>query len=140
MLFRSLLYVLAHLCAPEVGEDSWQSMNWTDLPKTWLDHFKEAIVQILNWQILPALKFSPKELLLSLTVNTTPTPLEVSSSMPTPHDFNTHIAYAAQQQLGNGMGNPGVFQGYPYPNPSLPAPAQWGTGFDGYGLQVIRDP
>ena len=26
--------------------------------------------------------------------------------------------------VGNGTGNPGVFQGYPYPNPSLPAPAQ----------------
>ena len=73
-------------------------MNWNDLPKAWPDHFDEAI-QILNWHVLPALKFSPKELLLSLIVNTTPTPLTVSSSMPTLQDFDTHIAYAAQQRL-----------------------------------------
>ena len=95
---KILLYVLARLCAPEVGEDGWQNMNWVDLPKTWPDHFEEAI-QILNWRILPTLKFSPKELLLSLIVNTTPTPLEASSSMPTARDFDTHTAYAAQQRL-----------------------------------------
>ena len=95
---KILLYVLARLCAPEVGEDGWQGMNWSDLPKTWPDHFDEAI-QILNWRILPALKFSPKELLLSLIVNTTPTPLEISSSMPATQDFDTHMAYAAQQRL-----------------------------------------
>ena len=95
---KILLYVLARLCAPEVGEDGWQTMDWTDLPKAWPDYFDEAI-QILNWRILPALKFSPKELLLSLVVNTTPTPLETSSSMPTPRDFDTHMTYAAQQRL-----------------------------------------
>jgi hypothetical protein len=70
---KILLYVLAHLCTPEVGEDGWQTMNWVELPKKWPDYFDEAI-QILNWQILLALKFSPKELLLSLIVNTNPTP------------------------------------------------------------------
>jgi hypothetical protein len=34
-----------------------------------------------------------------LIVNTTPTPLEVSSSLPVPSDFDTHMAYAAQQRL-----------------------------------------
>jgi hypothetical protein len=43
-------------------------------------------------------KFSPKELLLSLIINTNPTPLEMSSSMPTPDDFNTHMVYMAQQR------------------------------------------
>ena len=95
---KILLYVLARLCAPEVGEDRWQAMNWRDLPRTWTDYFDDAI-QILNWRILPALKFSPKELLLSLVVNTTPTPIEASSSMPVPQDFETHMAYTAQQQL-----------------------------------------
>jgi hypothetical protein len=95
---RILLYVLARLCAPEVGEDGWQTTDWVNLPKTWPDHFEEAI-QILNWRILPALKFSPKELLLSLIVNTKPTPLETSSSMPSYQDFDTHMAYAAQQRL-----------------------------------------
>ena len=73
-------------------------MNWNDLPRAWPDHFDEAI-QILNWRILPALKFSPKEMLLSLIVNTTPTPLEVSTSMPARQDFDAHTAYAAQQRL-----------------------------------------
>ena len=95
---KILLYVLACLCAPEVGKDGWQTMAWSNLPKTWPDHFEEAI-QILNWRILPTLKFSPKELLLSLVVNTTPTPLEVSSSKPIPTDFDTHVAYTAQQRL-----------------------------------------
>ena len=45
---KILLYVLARLCAPEVGEDGWQSMNWNDLPRAWPDHFDKAI-QILNW-------------------------------------------------------------------------------------------
>ena len=95
---KILLYILARLCAPEVGEDRWQSMSWDDLPKAWPDYFDEAI-QVLNWRILPALKFSPKELLLNLIVNTTPTPLDVSASMPAPQDFGTHMAYATQQQL-----------------------------------------
>ena len=73
-------------------------MDWADLPRAWPDHFEEAI-EILNWRILPALKFSPKELLLSLVVNTSPTPLEISSSTPTSQDFDTHMAYTAQQRL-----------------------------------------
>ena len=38
-------------------------------------------------------------MLLSLIVNTTPTPLEVSTSMPARQDFDAHTAYAAQQRL-----------------------------------------
>ena len=45
---KILLYVLARLCAPEIGEDGWQSMEWENLPKTWPDPFDEAI-RILNW-------------------------------------------------------------------------------------------
>jgi hypothetical protein len=95
---KILFYVLACLCTPEVGEDGWQTMNWAELPRKWPDYFDEAI-QILNWRILPALKFSPKELLLSLIINTNPTPFEMSSSKPTPDNFNTHMVYAAQQHL-----------------------------------------
>ena len=73
-------------------------MDWTELPKKWPDYFDKAI-QILNWQILPALKFSPKELLLSPIVNTKPTPLKTSSSMPMPNDFSMHMVYAVQQCL-----------------------------------------
>src|SRR5271168_3456470 len=95
---RILLYVLACLCAPEVGEDGWQTMDWKDLPRTWPDHFDDAI-RILNWRILPALKFRPKEILLGLVVNTKSTPIEASSSLLAPADINTHMAYAVQQRL-----------------------------------------
>lgn len=40
---KILLYVLARLCAPEIGEDGWRAMDWKGLPKTWPDHFDEAI-------------------------------------------------------------------------------------------------
>jgi len=95
---KLLLYVLARLCAPEVGEDGWQSIVWDKLPATWPDHFDKAI-RILNWWILPALKFSPKEILLGLVVNTTKMPLEVSSSFLPPADIDTHMTYMAQQCL-----------------------------------------
>ena len=95
---KLLLYVLARLCAPEIGEDGWQTTNWDGLPKQWPDHFQEA-VNILNWRILPALKFSPKELLLGLVVNTVNTPLEASASVLAPADVDKHLAYTAQQRL-----------------------------------------
>jgi hypothetical protein len=78
---KLLLYVLARLCAPEISEDGWQATKWETLPKTWPDHFQEAI-NVLNWRILTALKFSPKELLLGLVMNSiTNTPLETSTSV-----------------------------------------------------------
>ena len=95
---KLLLYVLARLCAPEVGEDGWQAATWDKLSTTWPDHFDKAI-RILNWRILPALKFCPKEILLGLVVNTSKTPMEVSSSFLPPSDIDTHMAYTAQQRL-----------------------------------------
>jgi len=95
---KILLYVLVCLCAPEIGEDGWQSMEWENLPKTWPDHFDEAI-RVLNWQILLALKFCPKEILLGLVVNTSSTPIEASSSLIAPVDIDIHMAYTAQQRV-----------------------------------------
>ena len=95
---KILLYVLAHLCAPETGEDGWRAMVWDNIPKSWPDHFNEAI-QILNWRILLALKFRPKEILLGLVVNTEPTPIEVSAALIMPSEIDMHMEYAAQQQL-----------------------------------------
>ena len=66
---KILLYILARLCAPDVGEDGWKAMKWDNLPRSWPDHFDKAI-HTLNWQILPALKFHPKEILLGLVINT----------------------------------------------------------------------
>jgi len=34
------------------------------------------------------------------------------------------------------MGNPGVENGYPYPNPEIPLPLMPGTGIAGLGWQV----
>ena len=73
-------------------------MKWDNLPKSWPDHFDEAI-RTLNWRILPALKFRPKEIVLGLIVNTKPTPIEESTSTITPVEVDTHMAYAAQQRL-----------------------------------------
>ena len=95
---KLLLYVLARLCVPEAGEDGWQTTTWDKLPATWPDHFDKAI-RILNWRILPALKFCPKEILLGLVVNTVKTPMEVSSSFLPPSDIDTHMTYAVQQRL-----------------------------------------
>jgi hypothetical protein len=39
---------------------------------------------------------------------------------------------------GIATGNPGVFSGYPYPNPGLSVPGTTGTGFYRYGLGLVR--
>ena len=93
---RIFLYILARLCAPDIGEDRWKAMKWDNLPKSWPDHFDEAICT-LNWRTLPALKFHLKEILLGLIVNTKPTPIEESTSFITPVEIDMHMAYAAQQ-------------------------------------------
>jgi hypothetical protein len=40
--------------------------------------------------------------------------------------------------VGIVTGNPGVFQGYPYPYPSIPLPFVVGPGFNGLGSGVMR--
>ena len=45
---RILLYILACLCAPEIEEDGWRAIVWDNIPRSWPDHFDEAI-WILNW-------------------------------------------------------------------------------------------
>ena len=95
---RLLLYILARLCAPEMGEDGWQDTDWKSLPSTWPDHFDKAI-QILNWRILSAIKFSPKELLLGLVVNTPRTPVPLSTKDLSEEEMLLQMAYTAQQRL-----------------------------------------
>lgn len=65
---KILLHVLKQMCAPDIGEDN-ETLTWDNLPLNWPDHLDDAIVT-LNHHILPALKFSPKELLLGQIVNT----------------------------------------------------------------------
>ncbi|KIK43905.1 hypothetical protein CY34DRAFT_60554, partial [Suillus luteus UH-Slu-Lm8-n1] len=95
---KLLLHILKRLCAPSLGEDEPQPASWKNLPATWPKHLDSA-VHALNNRLLPALKFSPKELLLGLIVNTKPTPLEESSSVLRPTDALTQIAYVEQQRL-----------------------------------------
>jgi transposase InsO family protein len=95
---KLLIYVLACLCAPDVGEDGWKSMTKDDLPKNWPLYFDEAI-RILNNRLLPAVKFRPKELLFGRVVNTPPTPIEVAVSEFSAQDARLHIAYVDQQLL-----------------------------------------
>jgi len=55
-------------------------------------------ISLLNRRLLPSLKFSPKELMLGLVVNTPKTSLEASTSPVSPEDIETHMAYVAQQR------------------------------------------
>ncbi|KAG6808936.1 hypothetical protein H0H92_002300 [Tricholoma furcatifolium] len=95
---KLLLHVLKRLCSPNLGEDDYEGTDWDDLPASWPNHFDDAI-QILNKRILPALKFSPKEILLGVVVNTKPTPVEQSILPVSEGDIATHMAYVAQQRL-----------------------------------------
>jgi hypothetical protein len=59
---------MKRLCTPELGEDD-STDRWDQLPRSWPDRLDEAI-NALNHHILLALKFSPKELLLGIAINT----------------------------------------------------------------------
>lgn len=82
-----------------MGEDSeQQETSWDKLPVTWPDHLDDA-VHALNHRLLPALKFSPKELLLGLVTNTPRTSVEDSASTLRQSDVLTQMAYVEQQHL-----------------------------------------
>ncbi|TFY74308.1 hypothetical protein EWM64_g9704 [Hericium alpestre] len=95
---KLLIHVLACLAAPGLGEDDYIAMTPEDLPKHWPDHLDEA-VRIFNNRLLPAFKFTPKELLLGITVNTPPSTIAEATSVIRPGDADTHIAYVVQQHL-----------------------------------------
>ena len=93
---KLLLHVLKWLCAPNLDDNDIERMKPDNIPKSWPDHFDEAVC-ILNWHLLPALKFSPKELLLGLVVNTKPTNLDASTLPTMEMDTASQMAYMAQQ-------------------------------------------
>lgn len=95
---KLLLHILKRLCTPALGEDNVKEASWNKLPASWPDHLDEA-VYVLNHRLLPALKFSPKELLLGLIVSTPPMPLEESTSILRSTDASTQITYIEQQHL-----------------------------------------
>jgi transposase InsO family protein len=95
---KLFLHILKRLCAPDLDNEETKKLATDDIPKHWPDHFEETI-RILNWRLLPALKFSPKELMLGLIVNTKPTDLNVSDLPITEGDTALQMAYVAQQRL-----------------------------------------
>jgi hypothetical protein len=94
---KILLHMLKCLCAPEVGESNGEG-GWEKLPKNWPNHLDEAVKALNHW-ILPMLKFSPKELLLGITINMPKLELEHAIMEPTAEEAAIHMAYMAQQRL-----------------------------------------
>ena len=68
------------------------------LPHSWPDHLDKA-VWALNNRILPALKYTPKELLLGMVVDTKRTDPMNSTKELTKLNVAIHMAYVAQQWL-----------------------------------------
>ena len=93
-----LLNALKRLCAPSLGEDDYAEMQVKDIPKTWPDHL-DAAVKSLSDRILPALKYSPNELLLGLPINSRDTDDPEEIRPPTDADIATHLALIEQQRL-----------------------------------------
>ena len=56
-------------------------------------------MQIINSWLLPAFKFSPKELLFGLVVNTPPTDINTTLEPVTNNGIEVQMAYIAQQRL-----------------------------------------
>ena len=95
---KLFLHILKRLCAPDLDSEGAEKMTTDNIPKQWPDHFEEAI-RILNWRLLPALKFSPKELMLGLVVNTKPADLNNTITPISEEDTALQMAYVAQQRL-----------------------------------------
>lgn len=94
-----LLGRLKRRCAPDLGEDEWAKItSFKDLPYNWPDHF-DAALKDLNDRILPALEFTPRELLTGHVVNTISTPEHIAVEAPTADDIHTQHDYTMQQQL-----------------------------------------
>lgn len=79
-------YCLKRMCAPDLGEDEHTKM---DLPANWPD-YPEFAIRYINDRILPNLRYSRNELLLSLIINRKQTsPAEISAEV-TPEDASIH--------------------------------------------------
>jgi hypothetical protein len=94
---KILLHVLKQLCAP-ITDDQGSGGDSKKLLRAWPDHLDEA-VNALNHCILPALKFSPKELLLRIAVNTCKTGPDTAQMESNTQDTAIHMAYVEQQHI-----------------------------------------
>jgi hypothetical protein len=72
--------------------------GWEKLPRTWPDRLDEA-VNALNHRILPALRFSPKELLLGIAINMPKTGIDTAEAEVGTPEATIHMVYAAQQRI-----------------------------------------
>ena len=96
---KILLGVLKRLCAPDLGENEYTEItNFSHQLKNWPDHLEEAIWQLNMW-ILPALKYSLKELALGLVVNTNWTNHNMAATEPNIDEIKNQLAYVEQQEL-----------------------------------------
>ena len=95
---KLLLHVLKRLCAPNLNDEEINRVDTDNIPKTWPDHLDEAI-RTLNKRLLPSLKFSPKELLLGLVINTKRTSIAEATTEAAETDVAVQMAYVAQQRL-----------------------------------------
>src|ERR1700683_5493610 len=86
-----LLNALKCLCAPGLGEDDYAAMQAKDIPSNWPDHF-DAALKSMSDQILPALKYSPNELLFGLPTTSTSTESPEDIRPPTADEISLHLA------------------------------------------------
>jgi hypothetical protein len=93
-----LLNALKRLCAPGLGEDDYTDVQAKDIPKNWPDHL-DAAVKNLSDRVLPALKYSPNELLLGLPINSRDMDNPEEIRPPTDIDIAVHLAFIEQQRL-----------------------------------------
>jgi hypothetical protein len=94
-----LLSHLKRLCTLNLGEDEWVKITrFEDLPAVWPGHFDTAI-EHLNQCILPAYKFSLNELCLGTVINTSETPVTVSSEELAEASVAIQNEYVGQQNL-----------------------------------------
>ena len=93
-----LLNALKRLCAPGLGEDDYATMQVKDIPNNWPDHLDTAIKHLSD-RILPALKYSPNELLLGLPVNTHRMDNPEVIELPSADEVAAHLALVEQQRL-----------------------------------------
>jgi hypothetical protein len=93
-----LLNALKWLCAPGLGEDDYSAMQVKDIPNNWPDHL-DAAIKSLSDRILPALKYSPNELLLGLPINSRRMDNPEAIELPSADEVATHLALVEQQHL-----------------------------------------
>jgi len=93
-----LLNALKRLCAPGLGEDDYSAMQIKDIPNNWPDHL-DAAIKSLSDRILPALKYSPNELLLGLPINSRRMDNPEAIELPSADEVAMHLALIEQQQL-----------------------------------------